>query len=226
MFLIGLTGGIGSRQERGRAAPRGEGAVVIRADDVAREIVAPGTDVLRALVAAFGESVVAADGALDRRRLAGVAFASDHGLARLNEIVHPPLVQALIARVEAVERERDRGVLVVEAALLAEWDILDLFDLVVVVRAPLEARLARLERGGLARDGSARAHAGPASRRAPARSGRRRDRERRALGLLAGQVDGIWQTLPDRREGRGMMNELEKELRGLATRIEELGSYL
>ena len=196
MFLIGLTGGIGTGKSEVARLLGERGAVVLKADDLAREIVAPGTDVHRALVAAFGASVVAADGSLDRRRLAGLAFASDRALARLNEIVHPPLVQALIARIEEVERERDRGVLVVEAALLAEWDVLDLFDMVLVVRAPLEARLARLERGGRSRDDAlARMRAQlPEARLLEAADAVIENDG--ALGLLAGRVDDIWRTLP------------------------------
>lgn len=196
MFRIGLSGGIGAGKSEVARLLGERGAVVIRADDLAREIVAPGTGVFRALVAGFGESVVAADGTLDRRRLADLAFATEAGLTRLNGIVHPPLVSALILRVEAVERERARGVLVVEAALLVQWDILDLFDLVLVVRAPLEARLERLTRGGLGRDEALlrmRAQLPEEDLLEAADAVIENDGP---LARLAAQVDGIWRSLP------------------------------
>ena len=151
MFRVGLTGGIGSGKSLAARLLAARGAVVIEADAVARELVAPGTQLLRALAAEFGDAVIASDGSLDRSRLAAVAFASEDGLARLNALTHPPLIDALVARMEDEERVRERGVLVVAAALLVEWDVLDLFDLVVVVTAPLALRVARLERDGLPR---------------------------------------------------------------------------
>jgi dephospho-CoA kinase len=152
VFRIGLTGGIGTgKSEAARCFAR-LGALVIRADDVARELVAPGGDTLAALAAEFGAGVLAPDGTLDRALLARLAFASKEATARLNAIVHPPLVAELVRRLEEAEAAGGRGVVVVEAALLAEWDVLDLFDLVVVVRASLDARLARLERGGRTRE--------------------------------------------------------------------------
>lgn len=196
MFRIGLSGGIGTGKSEVARLLGERGAVVIRADDIARELVAPGTNGFQALVAEFGESVVAADGTLDRRRLASLAFGSETGLRRLNEVVHPPLVREIILRLEAVERGRARGVVVVEAALLAEWDILDLFDLVVVVRAPLEARLERLARGGRSREDALarmRAQLPEESLLEEADAVVENDG---SLALLASQIDGIWQTLP------------------------------
>lgn len=196
MFRIGLSGGIGTGKSEVARLLGERGAVVIRADDVARELVAPGTDIFRALVGGFGESVVAADGTLDRRRLASLAFASEPGVRRLNEIVHPPLVDALIHRLEAVERERARGVVVVEAALLVEWDILDLFDLVLVVRAPLEARLERLARGGLTRDEALARMRAQLPEEDLLEAADAVVENDGPLARLAAQVDGIWRSLP------------------------------
>lgn len=196
MFRIGLTGGIGTGKSEAARLLGEHGAVVIRADDIARELAAPGTDVFRALVDRFGESVVAADGTLDRRRLAELAFASEPGLRRLNEVVHPPLVRALILRLEAVERERARGVVVVEAALLAEWDILDLFDLVLVVRAPLAARLDRLARGGLTPDEALARMRAQLPEKDLLEAADAVVENDGPLARLAAQVDGVWRSLP------------------------------
>jgi dephospho-CoA kinase len=70
-------------------------------------------------------------------------------LARLDAVTRPPLVEAILGRIEELERDRPQGVVVVEAAILLEWDILDLFDVIVVVRASRDARVERLRKAGL-----------------------------------------------------------------------------
>jgi len=152
VYRIGLTGGIGSGKSEVARVLRGLGARVVVADEIARELVAPGSPVLEGLVEAFGEGVLLPDGSLDRRGLGALAFASSDALERLNEITHPALVEAIILAVEEIERESSGGVVVVDAALLVKWDILDLFDEVVVVTAALDARIGRLAAGGLPED--------------------------------------------------------------------------
>ncbi len=149
MFRIGLTGGIASGKSRVASVLGGFGAAVITADDVAREQAVPGGPVLERLASEFGRSILKADGTLDRARLGRMAFSSKEHLRRLNEITSPPLVEEILRRVEALERERPRGVVVVDAALLIDWDIADAFDLVVAVRAPVEVRVRRLVSGGM-----------------------------------------------------------------------------
>ena len=158
MLRIGLMGGIGSGKSEAAAVLRRLGADVIEADAVARELVAPGSRVLDEIVDAFGSDVLRPDGTLDRPRLGRRAFSDPALLARLNGITHPPLIDALMERVESTERRRRRGVVVVDAALLADWDVLDLFDVVVAVTAPPEVRLSRTIAGGLSED-EARARA-------------------------------------------------------------------
>jgi dephospho-CoA kinase len=133
--------GAGKSVVAGRFAAHG--ARVVTADDVARELVRPGTRTYERVVEAFGEGVVGPEGALDRREVARRAFASPEATERLDRIVHPPLVEALLG-----ELPRGDGIVVVDAALLAEWNVLDAFDVIVVVTAPLEERLDRLERAG------------------------------------------------------------------------------
>jgi len=148
VYRIGLTGGIGSGKSTAAGILRELGARVIVADDLARTLVAAGTPLLERIADEFGSEVVAADGSLDRARLAAIAFSSEVGLGKLNELTHPPLVAAIVRAMEAAERETPAGVLVVDAALLLHWDVLDLFDVVVVVHAPREIRLERLEEAG------------------------------------------------------------------------------
>ena len=152
MYRIGLTGGIGSGKTEVAAVFRDLGARVLEADTMARELVAPGTPALERIEEEFGSAVLDADGALDRGELAAIVFGDPERLARLNAIVHPPLTEAVLSQIEALERDDADGVVVVDAALLLDWDISDAFDLIVVVRAPLEERLSRLVAGGLSRD--------------------------------------------------------------------------
>jgi dephospho-CoA kinase len=149
VLRIGLTGTIGSGKSEASAILREFGAHVIDADDVARRVVAPGSEILDRLVEAFGREILADDGTLDRAGLAALVFGVGDELRKLNEIVEPPLVAAILDEVEVLERKSDRGVLVVDAALLVQWDILDTFDVILVVEAPRDVRLARLASEGL-----------------------------------------------------------------------------
>jgi dephospho-CoA kinase len=154
MLRIGLTGGIGSGKSEVAARLRELGADVIEADEVARELVAPGTPLLDELVRQFGDGILRPDGSLDRRALAGIAFASDEALEALNECTRPPLVAEIVRRSEELERERPGGVMVVDAALLVQWGVLDMFDVVLAVRAPEGVRVARLAAAGLSEEDS------------------------------------------------------------------------
>jgi dephospho-CoA kinase len=159
VFRIGLTGGIGSGKSAVASFLRDLGAHVIVADEVSREQAVPGGPVLAALVDEFGPSILRPDGTLRRDELGRLAFSSARGLERLNAITHPALVAAILERMERLERDDPSGVVVVDAALLVDWDILDAFDLVVAVDAPRETRLRRLTSAGLDED-AARARMG------------------------------------------------------------------
>ena len=143
MLKVGLTGGIGAGKSEVSRLLDSYGAVLVDADLIAREVVAPGTPGLAAVVAEFGEEVLLPDGALDRPRLGSVVFADPARLAALNAIVHP------LVRDRSAELERRAGpgdVLVNDVPLLAENGLAKVFDLVVVVDAAEATRLDRLVR--------------------------------------------------------------------------------
>ncbi len=153
-LTVGLTGGLGS----GKSAVLDElvalGAVGIDADDVARDVVLPGTPGFAAVAAAFGPVVVAVDGGLDRRRLAAVVFADAGARARLEAIIHPLVRAETRRRIAAAASD---AIVVNAVPLLVETGIAGEYDVVVVVQASLAARLDRvLEFRGMS-DGDARA---------------------------------------------------------------------
>ncbi|MFD8030592.1 dephospho-CoA kinase [Streptomyces sp. NPDC059717] len=143
MLKVGLTGGIGAGKSEVSRLLVECGAVLIDADRIAREVVAPGTPGLAAVADAFGVGVLAPDGSLDRPKLGSVVFADPEKLAVLNAIVHP-LVGARSRELEAAAPED--AVVVHDVPLLAENALAPLYDVVVVVDASPATQLDRLVR--------------------------------------------------------------------------------
>ncbi len=145
---VGLTGGIGAGKSEVARLLASYGAVVVDADAIAREVVEPGTPGLAAVVAEFGAGVLGPDGSLDRAALGRIVFADDERRRALEAIVHP-LVAARSA--ELVAAAPGDAIVVYDVPLLVENGLQDAYP-VVVVDAPDEVRLDRLERRGLPRD--------------------------------------------------------------------------
>jgi dephospho-CoA kinase len=146
VLRIGLTGGIGSGKSTVSALLAARGALVIDADLIAREVLEPGTPGLAAVVEAFGSGVLAGDGSLDRPALAAVVFADPEARARLDGIVHP-LVRARATELAAAAPAD--AVVVNDVPLLVETGQASSYDLVLVVVADEETRVARLVQRGL-----------------------------------------------------------------------------
>ncbi|OWA05052.1 dephospho-CoA kinase [Streptomyces sp. CS227] len=143
MLIVGLTGGIGAGKSEVSRLLVEHGAHLVDADRIAREVVEPGTPGLAAVVEAFGESVLAADGSLDRPRLGEIVFADPERRAVLNGIVHP-LVGARSAELQSQAPED--GVVVHDVPLLTENGLAELYDLVIVVDVEPETQVERLVR--------------------------------------------------------------------------------
>ncbi|MFL6427248.1 MAG: dephospho-CoA kinase [Acidobacteriaceae bacterium] len=165
MLRVGLTGGLGSGKTTVAAIFRSLGAPVMEADEVARAMMQPGQPVYQQIVQSFGPAVVRADGTLDRRRLAQIAFREGR-LAELNAIVHPPVIAEQRRWMETLEREQPDAVAIYETALLFEaskaagtLDWQQRFDRRILVTAPEALRIARYVAriGGLHADAAARA---------------------------------------------------------------------
>ncbi len=162
MLRVGLTGGIGAGKSEVSRRLAAQGAVLIDADLIAREVVAPGTGGLAEVIAEFGPEVLGPDGALDRVALGDVVFADRQKLARLNEIVHPRVG----TRMRELEDAAGPGSVVVhDVPLIAENDLASGYDLVVVVDVPPRIQLDRLVRlRGMSREQAQARMAAQASR--------------------------------------------------------------
>jgi len=146
-MILGLTGCPGSGKTVVANALAGKGWRVIDADRVGKDVVESDHAVTNALAQKFGHDIIAPDGILDRRLLARRAFATADETAVLNAIVHPALIARLKTMIEN-ERKADRNI-VVDCALIYEWGIENIFDLVICVHAEPERRMNRLmERDG------------------------------------------------------------------------------
>jgi len=169
---VGLTGGIASGKSTVSAILRELGAVVIDADQLARDVVARGTPGLDAVVAEFGPGLLTAEGDLDRAAMGSLVFADDAARKRLEAIVHPLVFE----RIVDLETHAPEGAVVVhDIPLLAESGRATAsdrggFDAVIVVDAPQEVQVARMvrDRGWTESDALARiaAQASPEDRRA------------------------------------------------------------
>ncbi len=170
MILVGLTGGIGSGKSTVSARLAAEGAVIIDADQITRDVQQPGSPVLAALAERFGAEVLTDDGSLDRARLAGIVFGDPDALKDLNRIVHPAVGAEMNRRIIA-ERESDR-VVVLDIPLLTENPREGLAG-TVVVDVPTEVAggaagpFARVRRGRRPRPHRPAGHPGRPSRPGP-----------------------------------------------------------
>jgi dephospho-CoA kinase len=145
-YVVGVTGGVASGKTTFvDVLAAGGGARVIDADRLGHAILRRG-DVARALAAAFGDDVLDGQGAVQRDVLGPRAFATPESLAQLNAIVHPPLIAELDRILAAYTRTSYAGLVILDAALLVEWDGGDRCDEVVAVIARPETQVARLVR--------------------------------------------------------------------------------
>jgi dephospho-CoA kinase len=195
MLMVGLTGGIGSGKSTVAGMLAQRGAIVVDADAIAREVVEPGTPTLAKLVERFGVDILTSNGALDRAALAAKAFVDDETRKELEAITHPAIGEEFLRRIA----EAPEGSIVVhDVPLLVESKRGIEYAAVIVVEAPLEVRLDRLEVRGVPREDAQRRISLQAS-----------DEERRKvatwvvdnggdLASLQAQLEPIWIELLER----------------------------
>ncbi len=154
MHLFGLTGGIASGKSSVASRFRVRGLPVVDADELAREVVRPGSDAAAEIRDAFGSAVFGLDGAIDRKALGALVFSDAEKRARLNAITHPKIA-VLSARCASDLKARGEPLACYEAALLVENGLASAFQPLIVVAAPVETQVARV----IARDGLSLAEA-------------------------------------------------------------------
>lgn len=197
VLKVGLTGGIGSGKSTVARLLAERGAIVIDADALARDVVAPGTPGIAAVAEAFGGHLVRADGSLDREALGRIVFADPGARRHLESITHPLIRVETARRFAALPAD---AVGVHDIPLLAEVGSAANYDVVVVVEAPKHARLDRLAQRGLPREQAETRMENQAT-----------DAQRReiadilvdnsgSLDDLLVRVDGLWADLQARRD--------------------------
>ena len=152
MYVIGLTGSIGTGKREAARQLEALGASIISADEVGHEAYTPNTEAWEQVIAAFGDDILQDDGDIDRRKLGAIVFSDPSQLEKLNQIMHPRMARMVSDKI-GVLRDQGVNVVVVEAALLFEagWDTL--VEEVWVTDSPEHIVIGRLkERNGLSEE--------------------------------------------------------------------------
>lgn len=154
MYVLGVTGGIGAGKSTAAQVFGSLGAVVIDLDDLAKRLIAPGAPLAADAAAAFGSSVLGADGVIDTRALAAEAFASPASAKRLDAIVHPGVFAAVAGALDTLcEMPEAPRVVVLDIPLLVEAPMFfDLVDGVLVVSSHEDTRIERLAARGMSEE--------------------------------------------------------------------------
>ncbi len=145
MFIVSLTGGIGSGKSAAGDCFEDLGAVVVDADQLARDVVERGTDGFDELVATFGDEILT-NGVLDRSKLGAIVFANPTELKKLEEIIHPRVSEAFA---EIVDESPVDSVVIYQIPILVETAGRERFDYVITVETSLETRIQRLKERGM-----------------------------------------------------------------------------
>ena len=152
MKVIGLTGGIGAGKSTVSDYLREKEYVIFDADAISHEITAKGSPVLEQIAETFGREMILADGNLDRKRLASVVFSDKEKKLQLEELTTKQVVKIIADRVEELRKSAEYAIIFVDAPLLFEAGVDAMTDLVWMVTADDEVRIARV----MARDGASR----------------------------------------------------------------------
>jgi dephospho-CoA kinase len=153
MLLVALTGGIASGKSTVARRLEEHGAVIVDADQVARQVVEPGEPALARIAEEFGSGVIAADGSLDRAALGAIVFSDPEGRQRLNAITRPAVLERSRALFAAAGAADPDAIVVYDIPLLVEAGRNEEFDLRVVVHAATETRVSRMiELRGMTRE--------------------------------------------------------------------------
>ena len=152
MLKIGITGGIGCGKSLVVKFLQQEGIIIISADQIAKEIVNSNNEVKQKLITEFGADIYTPQGMLDRKKVANIVFSNAKARDKINAIVHPVVISRQSQELIKIEQSGNAEIAGVEAALIYEAHTEQQFDVVIVVSAPLEDVIKRLQqRDGLSR---------------------------------------------------------------------------
>ena len=154
---VGLTGGLASGKTFVGEALASSGCLLIQADELGHEVLAPGGEAYDSVVREFGREILTDGGLIDRQRLAALVFASPGQLARLNALVHPSVVRREEESIAEFAAREPRGIAVVEAAILIETGSYKRFDRIILVWCAEEQQVERALRREGAEEGGVRA---------------------------------------------------------------------
>jgi dephospho-CoA kinase len=147
---IGLTGGAGSGVSKAAHIIENRGVPVISADEIGH-LILKRADVKESLLERFGNRILAEDDEIERHKLGVIVFSDASALLELNRIVHPLLLDTL--KSNCLQSEGEKGIAVVDAALIFEWGLQGFFHKIIVVNAPREIRIQRImQRDGLSQE--------------------------------------------------------------------------
>ena len=193
MFLIGLTGGIASGKSTVARRWVEHGAIEIDADQLARDVVAPGTKGLSEIASTFGPTILNSDGSLDRAKLGAIIFNDEVKRLALNAIVHPLVQEKTKELLNALPSD---AIAIYNVPLLVEAKVDYDFDLVVTVEAPEEEQVNRLTTiRGLAKEDALariRSQAKPVERAAAADIILNSNQD---INLLLKDADELWRVI-------------------------------
>ncbi|MFY4727714.1 dephospho-CoA kinase [Nitrospira sp. BLG_2] len=152
MMLVGLTGGVATGKSTIAKMFRQCGAIVIDADELARDVVQPGKPAWREIVMAFGRGILHPDSTIDRHALGAIVFRDKKNLRRLERIIHPRVARQQVKLAKQAEKRNPHAVVIYDVPLLFEAGIDKRVDKIIVVTADRETQIARLrKRNGLSR---------------------------------------------------------------------------
>jgi len=153
MLRVGLTGNIATGKSTVGAMFVELGCHLIDSDQISHQVYRPGTPVYEAIVAEFGKTILAPDGTIDRRILGDIVFKARHARARLNDLVHPAIIQRQKEWLKEVEARDPQAIAIVDAALMIEVGTYKNYDKLIVVTCTPEVQAERLRaRSGLSEE--------------------------------------------------------------------------
>jgi dephospho-CoA kinase len=146
MLIIGITGGIASGKTEVAKIFQKMGALVLSGDEIGKVVVEKNPVLLRKLVNTFGKEILTKEKKLNRQKLGKIAFATSQSTRKLNDLVHPYLLQNLKSKIKNLKRKNYKNPVIIDAALIVEWGMQNELDFLIFVDCPRKKRIERLIR--------------------------------------------------------------------------------